>query len=81
MSKGFNDFIEAARQGAAAELEVAETAGSPDEFAAGARGLGYDVDAAEVHAYATRTLTDEEAARVAGGGADTARRWPLSIFP
>ncbi len=80
MSKGFQDFIEAARQGGE-ELRVAEGAGDARELAAGAQALGYEFGEEEAEAYAARELTDEETRRVAAGAGGERRRWPIAIFP
>ena len=80
MSKGFQDFIEAARQGGE-ELRVAERAGDARALAAGAQALGYEFGEEEAEAYAARELTDEEAGRVAAGAGRRPRPWPISIFP
>ena len=80
MSKGFQDFIEAARRGGE-ELRVAEGAGDARELAAGAQALGYEFGEEEAEAYAARELTDEETRRVAAGAGGERPHWPIAIFP
>lgn len=45
----------------------------------GARALGYAFTTDEVAAWTSRNLSDQELARVAGGGQP--RPWPIAIFP
>ena len=75
MSMNFQDFV--AHRNDAAERAVIDGAASHADIAEGARALGYAFTTDEVAAWTSRNLSDQELARVAGGGQPR----PIAIFP